>query len=182
MSLVEKCQELAREHWWKVSTALATLLLSCQMSTNTALAADPAQNQAPVAVSAPPTAKGFWQVVNTPFGELSFAQIQKHPKKEEILDDFMTPEQSKAYITWLKWNTQVVIKEGDIVAERKHVAISDIVQRVPQIIPVYEMKTARWEKLTREQGETLQYILTIWEPKDWLPRIQKLLSNPQNFA
>ena len=178
MSLVEKCQELAREHWWKVSTALATLLLSCQMSMNTALAADPAQNQAPVAVSAPPTAKGFWQVVNTPFGELSFAQIQKHPKKEEILAGLKISKQG----AYNEWEEQVAITRVNAEKVWEQVAISDIVQRVPQIIPVYEMKTARWEKLTREQGETLQYILTIWEPKDWLPRIQKLLSNPQNFA
>ena len=136
--------------------------------------------------------KGFWQVVNTPFGELSFAQIQKHPKKEEILAGLKTSKQG-AYNEWeeqvaiTRVNTekaweQVAIKEGDIVAERKQVVISDIIQRVPQIIPVYEMKTARWEKLTREEGETLQYILSLWEPKDWLPRIQKLLSNPQNFA
>ncbi len=49
---------------------------------------------------------GYWQTVDTPFGKLSFAEIQGHEKKDEIIDDVMTPEQSRAYNDWLKWKTQ----------------------------------------------------------------------------
>ncbi len=115
MSLMEKCQELAREHWWKVSTSLATLMLACQMSMNTALAADPAQNQAPVAVSAPPTAKGYWQVVTLKDGsKMSFTEIAALPaeRKDDILDGLGKIE-IKSYQEWRKWMKQVANQRID---------------------------------------------------------------------
>jgi hypothetical protein len=66
---------------------------------NTALAQTPVNSS----VSASATAdKGGSTVVDTPFGKLSFTEIRKHEKKDEILDDHMKPEESKAYIIWEK--------------------------------------------------------------------------------
>ncbi len=125
--------------------------------------------------------KGFWQMVDTPFGNLSFAQIRGHEKKDEILDDHMTPAQSKAYINWEKWKTQAAIKDGDLVAERKQAAIArvktekaweqaaikDIISNVPQIVPLYENTIRNGGKLSPEQRKALNYIYTLGEPKDW---------------
>ena len=44
-------------------------------------------------------------MVNTPFGELSFAQIQKHPKKEEILAGLKISKQG----AYNEWEEQVAI-------------------------------------------------------------------------
>ena len=135
------------------------------------------------------------QVVETPFGKLSFAEIQNHPKRKEILDG-MTDSQYSEYDKWQEWKVQAAIAQGEEIdswtqaaieankgkMEAKQAAINEIIQKVPHIIPVYKSKIAAGQKLTMEQKKTLDYLLLIGKPPNWMPRIQKLLSNPQNFA
>ena len=168
MSLVEKSQEIAREHWWKVNTALATLLLTCQMSMNTALAADPAQNQAPVAVSAPPTAKGYWQEVTLKDGStMSFANLLKMKdgkEKEEIING-LTDAGFSAYEKYIDINKQVAnqrIEEKKWVAEA---ANQETIQlRIANVAKLKILAEKNWWKLSKSDEKYLKNIIADGKP------------------
>ena len=163
---------------------------------NTVLAQSKSTSVASPSVSAIAAAdKEGWQLVDTSFGKLSFTEIKNHPKRKGILDELPT-NTYEAYDAWSEWKIQAAInrvnserawelaaiKEGDATAWRKEAAIEKIITQIPQVIPLYESRIASKWKLSQQDKKMLEYVLLIWKPPEWIPRIQKILDNPQNFT
>ena len=127
--------------------------------------------------------KGYRQEVTLKDGsKMSFADLLKMKDGKEEVIERMSDGEFSAYEIFLNTNKQVANQEADQVALRKQAAIDEIIQKIPQIIPVYEQQLAAGKKLTMDQKGTLTYILSINKPPEWMSRVQKLLANPQNFA
>ena len=78
--------------------------------------------------------------------------------------------------------TQAIIEENKRKLEVQQAIIEDLIRKVPQAIPLYEADVASGKKLSQKEKQMLEYILSLKKPPEWMPRIQKLLSNPQNFV
>ena len=158
-------------------------------------AAEPAP-KSPTA-SVPTAEKGGWQVIDTPYGPLSFVEIQKHPKKDEILDDIMTPAQAKNYNDWIKnWTqaaikegekidagTQAAIKEGEKIDAGTQAAMEKLRSQTPELITKMELLLKKgWKLRAKEEKKTLELIISLGEPKDWIEKAKEIYNNPRNFA
>jgi hypothetical protein len=175
-------------HWIKKSSSYLSGIFSIAASLpfcfspqttqaqNTALAQTPPTS--PSASATAPEAKGGLTVVDTPFGKLSFAEIRKHEKRDEILEKLKPSQQARYH----EWEEKMANQAAEQSAIRKQVAIEDILSKLPRVIPLYEAGIASWKKLSLKHKQLLEYALSLKRPPDWMPRIEKLLANPQNFA
>jgi hypothetical protein len=153
--------------------------------------------------------KGGWQVVRLQDGKvLSFAEIAKLPQVQQ--DEVIGNMTGKDKIFYGRWYAQTANQEADRYAENRQAAnheeqridsniqaanqrietkkwveqaaINRIIAQIPQVIPRYENDIALWQKIPLAEKQALEFALKVWEPKDWISRIKKILANPKNFA
>ena len=168
-------------------------------------AAEPAP-KSPTA-SVPTAEKGGWQVIDTPYGPLSFVEIQKHPKKDEILTWLKPSKQARfneweqqAAMEWNKWKlevqqaaikegekidagTQAAIKEGEKIDAGTQAAMEKLRSQTPELITKMELLLKKgWKLRAKEEKKTLELIISLGEPKDWIEKAKEIYNNPRNFA
>ncbi len=176
--------------------AVASVLAGLAISIAAPVGAQTAPVSSSPSVSLQETKWG-WQVVKIDGIEYTFSRIATLPrdqrsaivkKMEELnpdtledYNDYYLQAANQRKTNEANWE-QAANQEADQAAIRKEAAINDIIQRIPQIIPIYESKISVWQKLSTDQQKTLEYILSLGKPPEWMPRIQKLLANKQNFA
>jgi hypothetical protein len=107
--------------------------------------------------------QGYWQAVETPFGKLSFAQIQKHPERNKILDGMKRGEKA----SFRDWEEQVGISEWKKIDEKTQVAIESNSEREKRL----EMN----QRLEKELDDIKKI---NWVPK---PTPEELKKNAQNI-
>jgi hypothetical protein len=113
--------------------------------------------------------KGFWQVVDTPYGKLSFAEIQKHEKKDEILDDIMTPEQQREYSNWKKWVKEVANQRIEAKKQVEQVANQTEKKLDTNIQVANQRIESKWAELI-EKKEKLKIQITELQSIKWVPK------------
>ena len=104
--------------------------------------------------------KGYWQVVETLFGELSFAQIQKHPERAKILDGMKRGEKANFH----EWEERVAINEWKKIDEGTQVAI-------------------KTNQEALEMNGNLKVALEELQKINWVPKptLEELKKNAQNI-
>ena len=102
--------------------------------------------------------KGEWRVVETPFGILSFAHIQKHPERNKILDGMKRGEKAN----FRDWEEQVAITQANNAKAWLQAAINE------------------WVKLDREKLVLLRRLVDIGNKieRRYRPIIEKYATSP----
>ena len=107
--------------------------------------------------------KGFWQIVETQFGNLSFAQIQKHPQRADILKK-LPNDTYDAYDDWMENWKKVAIGRKNSELTGEQIAIN---------------KNKRLEEMHTQLDSEIKQIQSInWVPK---PTPEELKKNAQNI-
>ena len=79
--------------------------------------------------------------METPFGKLSFTQIQKHPERNKILDGMKDADYT-AYDSWQSGKVQLILEETERIKAGLQEAIGRIIAQIPRVIPMYESRIA----------------------------------------
>jgi hypothetical protein len=132
--------------------------------------------------------KGFWQVVDTPYGKLSFAEIQKHEKKDEILWK-MKPSQRDKFDDWeievanqteKKLDTNIQVANQRIEAKKQVEQVANQTERKidKELIEVYSQLIINAEKWASIKKKTLLDIIkNPITPEELRNRANLLLRN-----
>jgi hypothetical protein len=134
------------------------------------------------------------QLIETTYGKLTIIEIDKHPKRNVILDA-MTEAQFNDYLSWKSskaeaaWQEKEKYKAAHEAARQEkekqkagyEAAINEIITKSPILLAKYESDIKNGTKLSQKDKELLVYIKNIGKPADIITRIDKILENPRNF-
>ncbi len=125
--------------------------------------------------------KGAWQVVETQFGNLSFAQIQKHPQRADILKS-LRKDNREMKAQFDEWETQVAINDGDEAAKRTQVAINEWVRLEKEALAKMRTIVAAWWTLKKEYESLVLKYVSVPPPDKNALYIQEEAKKRQVFA
>lgn len=150
-----------------------------------------AQNAPTTSSSAPPPIPDPSKyVVVTPYGNVTFLEIQTHPRRDEILDDILNPAEIKAYQAWKKSiledrNKRIQEKEANIQAIKKRTQeieassqeINKRIQEIDaQLLQTYYQYVNNIEHGASGEKSVLNKILSKdFTPDDLRRRVEALL-------
>jgi hypothetical protein len=117
--------------------------------------------------------KWAWQVVETPFGKLSFAQIQKHPERNKILDG-MKDADYNAYDSWQSGKVQAVKEANKGKLETQQVAIARGRELDNETLETMLRVVKKWWFLRKEDKPYIES-LASWPPPN--PLAEKILKD-----
>ncbi len=145
--------------------------------------------------------KGFWQMVTFNGTQVSVAELAKKlegmsPDEKKKAIDGMSDATADAYEKYLEdintgkqWmnnaklkNQAAVINEWKKIDAGTAALIESFAAKVPEMVDGYETLVQRGGKLRGDDKKLLKEILTYGKPPSLMPRVEKLLNNPSNFA
>ena len=175
-SAVPEAREWSRQTLW-FSTAIATTLFAFQLQ----LAQAQTAPTAPSASASASADKGGWQVVETLFGELSFAQIQKHPERAKILDGMKDADYT-AYDYWQSGKVQVAIETNKGKLETQKVAINNLSRNAQELEKTVRATLDAKLKIPAKYRPTMENIISFGKPPETVKYFQEVLKDPNNFV
>jgi hypothetical protein len=122
--------------------------------------------------------KWGWQAVETLFGKLSFAQIQKHPERDKILDGMKRSEKAN----FRDWEEQVVIETNKGKLETQQVVIESFVKSSQELEKTVRATLDAKLKIPAKYRPTMEAIINFGKPPETVKYFQEILRNPNNFV